>query len=172
MDIKMQKDLVCVAQFMSPHGIKGAIKIKSFTQHPESLEKYSPLYDRDDKQQYNIKILSSNNDVLTVCIDDINNRNDADILKNRFIYADKSLFDELEEEEFYQSDLINMDVFEDNNVIGKVVAIYNHGGGDIIEIELNNGKGKILYSFTKEIFPIVNVMKSFIVINQPKTEEI
>ncbi len=167
----MQKNLVCVGQFMSPHGIKGAIKVKSFTQNPKSLVKYSPLYDKSAKQEYSIKIISSDTNILTVLVNDIGSRNDADILKNQFIYADKSLFEELAQEEFYQSDLINMDVIENDNLIGTVVAIYNYGGGDIIEIKCNDGK-KDLYPFTKEIFPIINTEQSFMIINRLPTQEV
>ncbi|MCE3233515.1 MAG: ribosome maturation factor RimM [Rickettsiaceae bacterium] len=167
----MQKDLVCVAKITSAHGIRGAVKIKAFTQFADSLEEYAPLYSKDGKQEFDIEILSVKEDMLIVKIKGVNTRNEAENLKGRELYADKNLFPQLEEDEFYYDDLIGMGViYEDGEEFGEVIAMHNYGGGDLIEIKPTGAQENALFPFTKEIFPEINIEDGTIVIIPPEFE--
>ena len=161
-------DLVCVGKFGAPHGIRGAIKIKSYTEDPESIEYYSPLYSKDGKERFDIKVLSSKQDMLVVKVEGVNDRNAAISLRNRELYVDKELFPEPEDDEFYYNDLIGMKVIsEDGEPYGVVMALHNYGGGDLIEISPDSEPKTQLFAFTADNFPAVDMENSIIVISLP-----
>lgn len=164
------KNLICVAKIGSPHGVRGAVKIKSFTADPESIVDYSPLYLKDGVTSFKIKILSVKEDIVTVKIDGIDDRNSAATLCNKELFADKALFPETEEDEFYYEDLIGLAVInEDGSKYGTVLTVDNYGGGDILEIGLEGGT-KEMFAFTKEIFPEINIKKGEITISLPEID--
>jgi 16S rRNA processing protein RimM len=167
----MKKNLVCIAKIASPHGVQGAVKIKTFTADPEAIAVYSPLYGKDGETTYKIKILSVKDDMVTVRIEGVNDRNSAAALCNKELFADKDLFPELEEDEFYYEDIIGMKVeLEDGTPYGIVLSVDNYGGGDILEISCD-GSGKVeLFSFTKETFPFIDAEAGDITISPPEFE--
>lgn len=167
----MPEKLVCVGKIIAAHGIKGAVKIKSYTEIPQSLVEYSPLYNKDGSEIFEIKSLSVNKDVIIAVVNGMNSRNDAELLKGRDLFADKALFSETEEGEFYQDDLIGLAAkTEDGEIFGKILAIHNYGGGDIIEIRMQNSQKTELFAFTGEIFPEVDIEDGYVVICPPEVE--
>lgn len=167
----MEKKLICVGKFASPHGVRGSIKIKSFTGDPTRIGEYSPLYNKSGEREFVIKILSSNQDMLIVKVDGVSSREEADKLKNMEIYADKAKFDELEEDEFYYDDLIGMNVLlDDGEKFGVVLAVQNFGGCDLIEISVDNSSKSEFFAFTKEIFPEINLKEGYVTICPPEVE--
>ena len=165
--------LVCVGKITSAHGIKGAVKVKSYTEIPESLVGYSPLYNKTGSKVYEISLLSSNSDMLIVKIKGVTGRNEAEILRNQDLFAKKDLFPEVEEEEFYYDDLISMKVLTDKGEdFGEILAVSNYGGGDVLEVKVFSDGKKELFAFTKEIFPEILLEEGYVVINLPEVEHI
>jgi 16S rRNA processing protein RimM len=168
---KMPKNLVCVAKITSPHGVRGAVKVKSFTQFPDSIAEYSPLYSKNGKEKFDIEILSVKEDMLIVKVKGVGSRNEALPLCGRELYASKDIFPELEEDEFYYDDLIGMKVLLQNGEeFGVVVAVDNYGGGDLVEIKLQHSEKKEFFEFTKEVFPEINITDGNVVICPPEVE--
>jgi 16S rRNA processing protein RimM len=165
------KKLICVGVITSAHGIKGAVKIKSFTEDPSDIANYSPLYGIDGRLEYKIKILSQNGDLMIAAISGIATRNDAEKLGNTELYVTRDMLPEVGEEEFYHEDLIGLEarLVGSGKVLGFVSAINNHGAGDIIEIKMNNGKIELL-AFTKSNIPEINIKAGYIVIAFPEAE--
>jgi len=166
-----EKKLICVGVITSAHGIKGAVKIKSFTEDPLDIADYSPLYGIDGKSEYKIKILSENGDVLIAEISGIKTRNDAEKLGKTELYISRDMLPEAGEEEFYYEDLIGIEARLDSSrkPLGVVTSINNHGAGDIIEIKMNNGKIELL-AFTKSNIPEINISEGYITIAFPEAE--
>ncbi len=167
-----EKKLICVAVITSAHGIKGSVKIRSFTEYPTDIANYSPLYGADGTSKYEIKILSENGGVIIAEINGVKSRNDAEMLGGTELFIYRDMLPEAEEDEFYYEDLIGLDVRATDNdrVIGNVTAIYNHGAGDIIEIKLSKSGKTELLAFTKENFPEVFLDEGYILINFPEVE--
>jgi len=166
----MEKDLVCVAKVASPHGVRGAVKLKAYTADPASLADYSPLYNKNGSKEFRIRILSTKNEMVTVKIEGIESRDEVAKLTNTELYADKNLFEELEEDEFYYSDLIGMEVFTvDGKKFGVIINIDDYGSGDVVEISLESGSHE-MFPFDKKTFPEVSIKENRVIIIPPEVE--
>lgn len=165
----MNDNLVCLGIITSPHGIKGAVKVKTFTEKPENISLYGELISGDES--YKIDSVSVIGDNLVIAtISRVNSRNEAELLRNRKLYTERNKLPKLNDEnEFYQSDLINMEVrLENNDLYGYIKSIHNFGSGDVLEISVISTKKNIMLSFTKEIFPHINVKERYIALNMPE----
>lgn len=165
----MNDNLVCLGMITSPHGIKGAVKLKTFTEKPENISLYGELISGDEN--YKIDLVSVIGDNLVIAtISGVNSRNEAELLRNKKLYIERSKLPKLNDEnEFYQSDLVDMEVrLESNGLYGNVKSIYNFGSGDILEILVISTKKRIMLSFTKEMFPHINMKERYMVLNMPE----
>lgn len=173
-------DKVLIGKITGVHGLKGQVKIMSFSQNPQDIGNYPKLFDKNNKELA-IKITSKaqgkNNDVFIANIANIKDRNAAEDLRNTEIFINKADLPESEDDGFYYVDLIGLDVLsQENEKIGQVQDVMNYGAGDIIEIDFNEKskqKEKIqMFSFRDEIFPEVDLEKKFIKIIFPDVAEI
>lgn len=165
----MDDNLVCLGVITSPHGIRGAVKVKIFTEKPEDISLYGELV--SDGKSYKINSISVIGDNLVIAtINGVNSRNEAELLRNKKLYVARNKLPKLvSEDEFYQHDLIDMRVMlENNELYGYVQSIHNFGAGDILEISVVGTQKTIMLSFTKEIFPHINIKERYIVLNMPQ----
>ncbi|WP_395462935.1 ribosome maturation factor RimM [Wolbachia endosymbiont of Cantharis cryptica] len=165
----MNDNLVYLGIITSPHGIKGAVKVKTFTEKPENISLYGELTSGDESYRINSVSIVSDNLVIAT-INGVNSRDEAELLRNKKLYIEKSKLSKLnDEDEFYQGDLVNMEVrLENNELYGYIKSIYNFGSGDILEISVITTKKNIMLSFTKEIFPHINIKERYMVLNMPE----
>lgn len=161
--------MVCLGVILSPHGVKGAVKIKTFTEKPENIATYGEL--TDGNKCYTIKSISIiNNDFVIAYIEGVNSRCDADLLRNKKLYVSRESLPLLtNEDEFYVEDLIGSKVkLMDNTEYGYVKAVYNFGAGDIIEILVKEHNKEIMLPFSKEIFIHVDSKQKIITLDLPR----
>ncbi len=157
---------ICVGAIAGAFGVHGEVRLKSFCARPEDIKKYVPLYD-EAGQRFTIKKTREIKSGLAARIEEIANREAAENLRGTRLYAKRAQFPELEEDEYYQSDLIGLEVFDGEGAkLGKVKSIQNFGAGDLIEIHY---KGKTaLIPFTREIVPTVDVAAGKIIVDPPE----
>ena len=138
------------------HGIKGEVRVKSFTGDPLALDDYGPLYDEAGRA-FTILDIRMQKDMAVVRFKGVSDRSAAEALTGTALYVDRDMLpDDLEDEEFYHADLIGLDAVDlEDAPIGKVLAVQNFGGGDILEIA-RGGKSTILVPFTKAAVPEVD----------------
>lgn len=161
--------LICIGIIVSPHGIKGAVKIKTFTEKPENVSLYGELINGDESYEIeSISVVSAN--LIIAKLRYINSRDEAELLRNKKLYVAQDRLPKLDNEnEFYQNDLINMEVrLENNTPYGYVKSIYNFGSGDILEILVTSTKKSVMLSFTKETFLHVNMKERYLVLSIPE----
>ncbi|MGL9682262.1 MAG: ribosome maturation factor RimM [Wolbachia sp.] len=165
----MNDNLVYLGIITCPHGIKGAVKVKTFTEKPENISQYGELISGDESYKINSVSVIGNNLVIAT-INRVNCRNEAELLRNKKLYIKRDKLPQLNDEnELYQSDLINVEVrLENNKLYGYVESIHNFGSGDVLEISVIGTKKNIMLSFTKEIFPHINVKERYIALNMPE----
>jgi len=170
---------VLIAKVNSIFGIKGEVKLIVYSDNPKNIEKYH-LCDAKDKA-IKIKISnknktvvgnSSGNPIVIAKIEGVNDRSAAENLHGLETFANRDDFEKLEENELYYSDLVGLDVVDENyQKIGVVKGIMDFGAGGVVEIEFfkqqkNLGKTEN-FSFKNEIFPEVNLSKNFIRLQIP-----
>lgn len=138
------------------HGIKGELRVKSFTGDPLALADYAPLWSEDGRA-FEIADIRLQKDMAVVRFKGVNDRNAAEALTGTALFVDRdSLPDDLEEEEFYHADLVGLDVVDETGApLGRVIAVHNFGGGDILEV--SRGKGTVLIPFTRAAVPTVDM---------------
>ncbi|MER8787935.1 ribosome maturation factor RimM [Mesorhizobium sp. M0092] len=153
---------VQMAVIGAAHGIKGELRVKSFTGDPLALADYGPLYARDGRA-FQIVDIRPANTVVVVRFKGVSDRNAAEALAGTELFVDRSVLpDEGEEDEFYHADLVGLEVKDDTGaVIGKVVAVHNFGGGDILDVTLAGRKG-VLIPFTQAAVPEVSIAGGFV----------
>lgn len=157
---------ICLGAIVGVHGIKGEVKVKSFTEYAEDIDRYGDVEDEAGSRKFKIKVTGHSKELLRVKIKGIDDRNAAFALKGTGLYVDKGVLPELEEEEFYHTDLIGLEARNKNSeFIGEVVGIYNFGAGDMLEIKTSElGKSEML-PFTKEYVPTVNIKDGYIIVS-------
>ncbi|MBZ9861240.1 ribosome maturation factor RimM [Mesorhizobium sp. CA12] len=155
---------VQMAVIGAAHGIKGELRVKTFTGDPLALADYGPLYARDGRV-FQITDIRPAGTVVVVRFKGVGDRNAAEALAGTELFVDRSVLpDDGEEDEFYHADLIGLDVRDDTGVIGRVVAVHNFGGGDILDVTLAGRKG-VLIPFTQAAVPHVSIADGFVEVN-------
>lgn len=147
------------------HGIKGELRVKTFTGDPLALADYGPLYAKDGRA-FEIAAIRPANEVVVVRFKGVADRNAAEALTGTELFVDRSaLPDDGDEGEFYHADLVGLAVRDENGEpVGKVSAVQNFGGGDILEIQYQGRKG-VLIPFTQAAVPVVDVSGGFVAID-------
>jgi 16S rRNA processing protein RimM len=159
-----------VGVIASAHGVRGQVKIHSFSEDPEDLLRYGQLFDVSGKRRFTLTRHGAKATQLIASIEGITDRNEAEKLKGTELYADASL-QEIAENEYAGADLIGLSALTaTGETYGKVITLYNFGAGDILEIEHPNGQAEML-PFTSAFFGEVNTAKGHIIVIPPDYEE-
>jgi 16S rRNA processing protein RimM len=153
---------VQMAVIGAAHGIKGELRVKTFTGEPEALGDYGPLSTRDGRSFEVVSVRPAGN-VAVVRFKGIDDRSSAEALTGIELFVDRSVLPEtIEEDEFYQADLIGLAVRDETGAtIGKVLAVQNFGGGDILDLMLGSRKG-VLIPFTQAAVPEVSIAGGYV----------
>ena len=156
------KNPVQMAVIGAAHGIRGELRVRSFTADPLALGDYGPLHARDGRV-FEVREIRPAKDVVVVRFEGVGDRNAAEALTGTELFVDRSaLPDDGDEDDFYHADLVGLSVRDDSGaVIGRVAAVQNFGGGDLLDLTLTGRKG-VLIPFTKSAVPEVSVSGGFI----------
>jgi 16S rRNA processing protein RimM len=151
------ENLVLMAVIGAAHGIKGELRVKTFTGDPLALGSYGPLIAKDGRR-FDLLDVRPQGTVVVARFKGVRDRSAAEALTGIELFVDRgALAVELDEEEFYHTDLVGLSVIdEQEGEIGKVAAVHNFGAGDILEINGPGLKG-VLVPFTKAAVPTVDL---------------
>jgi 16S rRNA processing protein RimM len=163
----MSTKFVCVGKFLGAHGVRGQVKIASFTEDPENLTAYGALSDATGERIYQIKLQGWNNTHFIANVEGVADRNAAEKLKGKELFVQRAKLPKPKSGQYYYSDLIGLKVvLDDGSAVGEVIDVKNFGAGDIIEVKLTSGK-KELYSFNPQTVPKVDTAKGQLVLYPP-----
>lgn len=153
---------VQMAVIGAAHGIKGEIRVKSFTGDPTALADYGPLYAKDGRK-FTITDIRPGNTVVVVRFKGVNDRNAAEALNGTALFVDRSVLpDDGDADEFYHTDLVGLKVRDETGAeIGRIAAVQNFGGGDLLEIALE-GRHEVLVPFSAAAVPEVAVAAGYV----------
>jgi 16S rRNA processing protein RimM len=159
---------VCLGVIVAPHGVRGLVKIKSFTAEPEALAAYGPLHDEAGTRTFEIALAGRTKDLLLGRVVGVADRDAAEALKGTRLYIERAALPEPEEADtYYHADLVGLRV-EDGagQCLGWVAAVHNFGAGDLIEVERRDGTSDLL-AFTRAVVPVVDVPGGRLVVRPP-----
>lgn len=160
--------MICVGVITGAHGIRGHVRIKSFTAEPEDVAGYGVLYDAGGGLPLRLTVSGHSGTQLIARIAGIDDRNAAEALKGHKLFVPRSAFPPPDDDEFYHADLVGMraelaDGEHQRETVGTVAAVHDFGGGDVIEVETGRGV-TIMVPFTRDTVPEVHVAQGRLVI--------
>ena len=160
---------VCVAQIGAAHGLKGDVRLWSFTEDPLAVGRYGPLESEDGARRFDIEDLRPGKGHFVARLSGVRDKNAADALCNTKLYIPRERLPKTEDDEsFYHADLIGLAVVTTKGAnIGEVAAVHNFGAGDIVEIRLTD-KSTMLLPFTDAAVPKVDLDGGRIIVDPPE----
>ena len=162
---------VCVARIGAAHGVRGAVKLWTFTEDPRAVQRYGPLFTRDGARQFEVTHVREAKDHLVATLKGVATRDEAERLNGIELYVPREKLPDTDDNEYYHADLIGLAaVTTADQPLGHVVAIHNFGAGDIIEIAPPKG-ATMLLPFTNAVVPTVDLAGRRVVIELPEEIE-
>jgi 16S rRNA processing protein RimM len=158
---------VCLGQIGAPHGVRGEVRLRSFTSDPQAIAEYGPL-ETEDGRVVEIASLRAAKDHFVATLTGIRDRGAAERLVNVRLYVPRERLPELDAaDEFYHADLVGLSVFDlAGQKLGTVVAIHNFGAGDLLEVKFDAEGKTELIAFDETNVPTVDVSAGRIVISR------
>ncbi len=160
-------DHICIARIGAPHGVRGAVRLWTFTEDPFAVQAYGPLVTKDGARSFEVATAREAKGHLVATLKGIATREEAERLNGIELYVAREKLPETDDNEYYHADLIGLAaVSPAQEPIGRVVAIHNFGAGDIIEIAPPSGP-TLLLPFTNAVVPTVDLAARRVVIELP-----
>lgn len=165
--------LVLVARAAGAFGVKGELRIKTYTDNPLALLQYRHLKRADGSEALTLLAARSFKDGLIARAKEVATKEQADALKGLDLYAPRSALPPTDDDdEFYLADLIGLQAVDpEGQVLGVVKAVPNFGAGDVLEIQPPRRRKSWLVAFTRETCPEIDLDGGRIVIARPPEVE-
>jgi len=162
---------VCIARIGAAHGVRGAVKLWTFTEDPFAVKRYGPLSTKDGARQFEVTSAREAKGHLVAQLKGITTRDEAERLNGIELYVPREKLPATDEDEYYHADLIGLAaVTTADEALGRVVAIHNFGAGDILEIAPPHG-ATMLLPFTNAVVPTVDIAGGRVLIELPQEVE-
>jgi 16S rRNA processing protein RimM len=158
-----------VARIGAAHGVRGEMKLWSFTQDPAAVASYGPLETEDGKRRFEIEKMRAAKDHFVVRIVGIGDRDAAQSLCNVDLFVARDRLPPIEDDDtYYHADLIGLDAVTPEGVmLGTVTALHNFGAGELIEIATTQGGEPLLLPFNDTIVPTIDLAARKVVVVLP-----
>ena len=161
---------VLLGVVIGAQGLKGEVKVKTFTQSPDRLGAYGPLHTKDGKS-FRATFLRETKDGAVVALEGVNDRNAAEALKGAELYVPRAALPKEDADEFYHADLIGLRAEDtEGRAMGTVRALHNFGAGNVIELVRDDGD-EVFLPFTREVAQEIDIEGGRIVIAAPEEVE-
>lgn len=159
--------LVCVAVVATAHGLRGALKLRCFTERPENVAAYGPVYDKAGRKLFRLRLIRTQGETAIAAAEGVSDRNAAEGLRGRELYVPRAALPAPEEDEFYHEDLIGLPVRSVNGEeLGTVRAVFDFGAGDVLEVRQASG-GTLFLPFTRAVVPSVDLEAGLVIVDPP-----
>ncbi|MBQ8525997.1 MAG: 16S rRNA processing protein RimM [Clostridia bacterium] len=159
-------ELIEIGKIVNTHGLKGEVKIVPWLDYPEVFEAFDVVYTENQKASYKVKSVKYQKTNIIVKFEGLDNINEAEKLKNKTLYVEKSLFDDLPEGTYLIADIIGLEVFEDGVSFGKVTDVFSTGSNDIYVVE-KKGEKPLLLPIIDGVLEEVNIEEGYVNVRIP-----
>ena len=165
-------DRVCLGQIGAAHGVRGEVRLRSFTAKPAAIAEYGPL-ETEDGRVVEIKTLRAAKDHFVASFSGIGDRSAAERLVNMKLYVPRDRLPAPDgPDEFYHADLIGLSVVDRaGRQLGSVVAVHNFGAGDLIEVRHGHENKTELVPFNEANVPTVDLVAGKIIVDPPDGQD-
>ncbi|MDX1785482.1 MAG: ribosome maturation factor RimM [Roseovarius sp.] len=165
----MSKDMtICIGAIAGAFGVRGEVRLKSFTAQPEDIATYGPLHTEDGARSFTVTLTGQAKNGFTARLSGVTTKEDADALRGVRLYTDRDRLPSLPDDEYYHADLQGLEVFDTGGVsLGHVKTVLNHGASDLLEIAQPGTSETVLLPFTRAAVPTVDLAGGRIVADPP-----
>jgi 16S rRNA processing protein RimM len=158
---------VCVGVITGAQGVRGAVRVKSFTAEPADVANYGPLEDESGDREFRLRLVGSAKGVLIAKLAGIEDRDRAEAMRGLRLYLPRAALPPPAEDEYYHADLIGLSVeLAGATPFGRVRAVHDFGAGDMLEIDRPEGP-PIMVPFTRAVVPVVDLPAGRLVLDPP-----
>ena len=164
------KNRVCMGIVGAPHGVRGAVRVKSFTDEPDAIAGYGALEDESGARRFTLRVVGSvkGDGMVIATLSGVADRDQAEAVKGLRLYAPRAALPAPAEDEFYHADLVGLAAeLADGASLGTVIAVHDFGAGDMIEIAPAKGQ-PVLVPFTRAAVPVVDIAGGRVVVDPPE----
>lgn len=159
---------ICVGAIVGAFGVKGEVRLKSFTATPEDISEYCPLTSEDGTNSFDVTLIGQIKNGFIAQLSGVRSKEQADDLRGVRLFADRTQLPNLPDDEYYHADLIGLDVYDSGGtLLGRVQNVLNHGASDILEINGPAMKEAVLLPFTLTAVPTVDLSAGRIIADPP-----
>ena len=138
------EDMVCLGAVAAPHGVRGLLRVKAFTDRPEDIAAYGAVV-LEDGRRFDVTVKGMVKGMVMTGFSGITTRNDAEALKGERLYVDRSHLPETDTDEIYHADLIGAEVHDpEHGLIGQVRGVFDFGAGEMLDVKPPKGKTVML----------------------------
>ncbi len=167
----MSDRLLLVARVAGAFGIKGDVRITTFTEDPLALGRYRDLRREDGSPGLVLSAVRVTKGGVIARAAGVDNRDQAEILRGLKLFVARESLPAPDEDEFYLADLIGLSVeTREGDVLGRIKAINDFGAGDLLEIQPPAGPSWWL-PFTRANVPEVLLQESRVIAIRPEETE-
>jgi 16S rRNA processing protein RimM len=143
---------VMVGEIGRPHGVRGLVRLRAFTEDPAAIAAYSPLTDEAGTRRFAVTLKGGD----IAAIEGIADRDAAQRLTGTKLYVERDRLPPPDDEEFYLVDLIGLAaVTEGGEALGRIRAVEDHGAGAFLIVE--GPQREHLLPFTRAVVPVVDI---------------
>ena len=162
---------VCVARIGAAHGVRGAVRLWTFTEDPLAVTRYGPLSTKDGARSFEVAHAREGKGHMVAMLKGVTTRDEAEGLNGIELYVAREKLPATDDGEYYHADLIGLSATTTaGEPLGRVIALHNFGGGDIIEIEPPTG-ATMLLPFSNAVVPAVDLAGGRVLIELPEEIE-
>ena len=155
---------ICLGVIVGVKGLRGEVRIKSFTGNPPAVAAYGPVM-TEDGRSFQLSVTGAAQGAVIARIKGVADRNAAEALKGLQLYVDRKALPEADEGTYYHADLIGLDVvLVGGEVLGSVAGVHNFGAGDMIDVAMEDGRSELV-PFTAAAVAEVDLDAGRVVLN-------
>ncbi len=163
---------VCLGAIIGAHGVKGTVRIKSFTEDPENVAAYGAVSDEAGARSFTLLPIGSSRGAILARIEGIDGRAAAEALAGTRLYVPRSALPAPDDEEYYHADLLGLRaVTSDGEALGSVKSVHAIGETDVLEIDRGAELPSLLIPFTRADVPEVDLKAGRVVVEVPVEAE-
>jgi 16S rRNA processing protein RimM len=148
---------ICVGQFAGAHGVRGLVRLKSFTADPADVTRYGPVETEDGARRFALEVVGQAKGALIVRVADVADRDAASALAGTRLYVARARLPAPDADEFYHADLIGLRVAApDGAALGTIRTVDDFGAGTLLELALADGRA-VMVPFTRAVVPEIDL---------------
>lgn len=162
-------DLICIGSIAGSYGVQGEVRLKSFCAEPADIASYGALTTEDGTRSFAVTLTRPVTGGYGARLTGVATKEQADALRGTALFVDRAKLPSLPDDEFYHADLIGLAVHDTGGAaMGQVIAVHNHGAGDLLEVQPSGGAPAILLPFTRAIVPTVDLQARRVIVDIPE----